>query len=1006
MAAEIETRWQARWEADGVYETPNPAGSLSATDGASNRPKLFIMDMFPYPSGSGLHVGHPLGYIATDTYARFKRMSGFNVLYTMGFDAFGLPAEEHARQTGQHPRVNTESNIANMRRQLDRLGLGHDKRRGVATTDTDYYRWTQWIFLQIFNSWFDPELGRARPVAELIDEFESGIRCPPEGSRWADLDEIARRELIDSHRLAYVAEAPVNWCPALGTVLANEEVTAQGRSERGNHEVLRRPLRQWMMRITAYADRLLADLDLLDWSESIKTMQRNWIGRSEGAEIVFRIASSPAGAGSASNSAREIASSPAGAGARAEAGTGIVSSSESAGAGIAVFTTRPDTLFGTTYMVLAPEHPLVDELVADAWPDGTPASWTDGAASPVEAVTAYRQRAAEMSDEDRSDSKTGVYVGADALVSFKDGAGARVPIFVADYVLMGYGTGAVMGVPGEDQRDRDFAEAFGLPVIRTVQPPEGHPVDEAYTGDGPSINSGFLDGLDVAASKALIIERLEDDGHGCRKVNYRMRDWLFSRQRYWGEPIPIVYDDTGLPVALPERFLPLELPDLHDWAPRSLARDSEPEPPLGRVSEWAETELDLGDGLGVRPFRRELNTMPQWAGSCWYYLRYIDPRNDDVIADAEAERYWMADPDAGGVGGVDLYVGGVEHAVLHLLYARFWHKVLFDLGHVSGPEPFKRLVNQGYILAAAFQDDRGVYVEASEVQGSDSDGFTFEGRPVERVFGKMGKSLRNAVTPDDMYASYGADTLRLYEMFMGPLSQDRPWETRSVVGSQRMLQRVWRNIVDEATGELRVSDPADGDGLRVGGSTSDDVRFSDSESADVRVSDSADDAPGVSDPVADDALRRLLHRTIDGVRADMEGLRFNTAIAKLTELNNELTRRGGAPREIADALVRMLAPLVPHFAEELWHRLHGEQAGSVTQTAFPEADPALLVEPTVEVPVQVNGKLRGRVMIDIDADEAAAVAAALAEPNVAAHIADRPLRKQIYVKGRMITLVA
>ena len=547
---------------------------------------------------------------------------------------------------------------------------------------------------------------------------------------------------------------------------------------------------------------------------------------------------------------------------------------------------------------------------------------------------------------------------------FKDGPGARVPIFVADYVLMGYGTGAVMGVPGEDQRDRDFAEAFGLPVIRTVQPPPDHPEGDAYTGDGPSINSGFLNGLDVGASKALIIERLEEHRQGRRKINYRMRDWLFSRQRYWGEPIPILYDDTGLPVALPEEFLPLELPDLRDWAPRSLARDSDPEPPLGRVSQWAETELDLADGRGVRRFRRELNTMPQWAGSCWYYLRYIDPRNDDAIVDPDAERYWMSDPEAGGVGGVDLYVGGVEHAVLHLLYARFWHKVLFDLGHVSGPEPFKRLVNQGYILAAAYQDDRGVYVEASEVQGCDSDGFTFQGRPVQRVFGKMGKSLRNAVTPDDMYAAYGADTLRLYEMFMGPLSQDRPWETRSVIGSQRMLQRVWRNVVDEATGDLRVSDAE-----------------------------------------LDEALRAMLHRTIDGVRSDMEGLRFNTAIAKITELNNELTRRGGAPREVADALVRMLAPLVPHFAEELWHRLHGEQAGSVTLAAFPDADPALLVEPTVEVPVQVNGKLRGRVMIDMDADEAAAVAVALREPNVAAHIAGRELRKQMYVKGRMITLV-
>ena len=924
LAADIESRWQDHWEASGAYETPNPAGALSSGRGASG-PKLFVMDMFPYPSGSGLHVGHPLGYIATDVYVRFKRMAGFNVLYTMGFDAFGLPAEEHARQTGQHPRINTEANIDNMRRQLDRLGLGHDKRRGVATTDIDYYRWTQWIFLQIFNSWFDPEARRARPIAELIDEFSSGRRSSPDGRPWDALSEAEQRAAVDDYRLAYLADAPVNWCPALGTVLANEEVTNEGRSERGNHEVFKRPLKQWMMRITAYADRLLEDLDHLDWPESVKTMQRNWIGRSEGALISFPSASS-----------RHLETQP-----------------------IEVFTTRPDTLFGTTYMVLAPEHPLVDELVADAWPAGVPELWTGGAASPRDAVAAYRARAADLSDADRSDSKSGVYVGCDAVVPFTD---IRVPVFVADYVLMGYGTGAVMGVPGEDQRDREFAEAFGLPVIRTVQPPPEHPADLAYTGDGPSINSRFLDGLDVEASKALILEKLEQSGFGRSTVNYRMRDWLFSRQRYWGEPIPIVFDDSG-PVALPDGMLPLELPELTDWAPRALARDSEPEPPLGRVTDWIGVDLDLGDG--PRHYRRELNTMPQWAGSCWYYLRYLDPRNDETLVDPEVERYWMADPEPGGVGGVDLYVGGVEHAVLHLLYARFWHKVLYDLGHVSGPEPFKRLINQGYIQAYAFKDDRGVYVPAEEVGGSLQKGFLHDGQPVTRELGKMGKSLKNSVTPDDMYASYGADTLRLYEMFMGPIDQDRPWETRSVVGSQRVLQRVWRNVVDEETGELRVSDEP-----------------------------------------PDDDLLRLLHRTIDGVRSDMEGMRFNTAIAKLTELNNELTRRGrGAPREVAAVMVRMLAPLVPHFAEELWHRLHGEGADSVMRAEFPAADPALLVEEIIEVPVQVNGKVRGRVRIAADAEEDTAVEAALAEPNVAAHVGGRELRKKLYVPGRMITLV-
>ena len=977
LAAEIEARWQASWDADGIYETPNPSGRLASGRGLTG-PKLFIMDMFPYPSGSGLHVGHPLGYIATDVYVRFKRMAGFNVLYTMGFDAFGLPAEEHARQTGQHPRINTEANIDNMRRQLDRLGLGHDKRRGVATTDVDYYRWTQWIFLQIFNSWFDPETRRARPIAALIDELSSGARRPPDGRAWGDLSEAEQRQLVDGHRLAYVADAPVNWCPALGTVLANEEVTNDGRSERGNHEVFKRPLKQWMMRITAYADRLLEDLDRLDWPESVKTMQRNWIGRSEGALISFRAFDlteefDEEGVASLDRLAEPGASA-----------TGLARRLRELFEDIEVFTTRPDTLFGTTYMVLAPEHPLVDRLTADAWPSGTPDAWTGGADTPAEAVEAYRARAAEMSDADRGDSKTGVFLGALALVplSAPDGpprgvqaadgtvwpvggegaAGTWVPVFVADYVLMGYGTGAVMGVPGEDQRDREFAEAFGLPVVRTVQPPPDHPGELAYTGDGPSINSQFLDGLDVEASKALILERLQEAGSGRPTVNYRMRDWLFSRQRYWGEPIPIVHDEHG-PVAVGEDRLPVELPELVDWAPRALDRDSEPEPPLGRVADWCEADLDLG--AGVRRYRRELNTMPQWAGSCWYYLRYLDPRNDEHLVDPDVERYWMDDPEPGGVGGVDLYVGGVEHAVLHLLYARFWHKVLYDLGHVSGPEPFKRLVNQGYIQAYAFKDERGIYVPADEVEGSLQEGFTHDGGPVTRELGKMGKSLKNSVTPDDMYASYGADTLRLYEMFMGPIDQDRPWETRSVVGSQRVLQRVWRNMLDEETGELRVSD----------------------------------DEP-------DDELLRLLHRTIDGVSSDMDQMRFNTAIAKLTELNNELTKRGsGAPRQVADAMVRMLAPLVPHFAEELWGRLHGSDAGSVTQTEFPVADPALLVTDTVEVPVQVNGKVRGRVTLAADAGEEAAVSAALAEPNVAAHVGDRELRRRLYVPGRMITLV-
>ena len=920
LADEIETRWQANWREAGTYHAANPAGPLADDSGLAERPKLFIMDMFPYPSGAGLHVGHPLGFIATDVYARFKRMTGFNVLHTMGFDAFGLPAEEHARQTGEHPRVNTENNIANMTRQLDRLGLGHDERRSVATTDPAFYRWTQWIFLQLFDAWFDEDQKRGRPIEELVAEFEAGTRAPKGGEDWGSADDSARRAIVQQYRLAYVDDAPVNWCPGLGTVLANEEVTADGRSERGNYPVFRRPLRQWMMRITAYADRLLEDLDLLDWTDSIKTMQRNWIGRSEGAHIDF--------------------------------------------GPIRVFTTRPDTVFGATYMVLAPEHALVDELIAAAWPERTAASWTGGHDTPAAAVAAYRERAARMSDLERQEhkEKTGVFIGATVANPV---SGQEIPIFIADYVLMGYGTGAIMAVPAQDERDWEFATQFGLDIIRTVQPPDGFdvaiPGDGAYVGDGPAINSGFLDGLPVAEAKAAIIEWLETTAHGEGTVTYKLRDWLFSRQRYWGEPFPIVYGDDDLPRAVPEDELPVLLPDLMDWAPRVLDEDSEPEPPLGRVEEWREVEMDLGEG--PRTYRRELNTMPQWAGSCWYYLRYLDPSNENAMVDPDVERYWMTDVDAGGVGGVDLYVGGVEHAVLHLLYSRFWHKVLFDLGHVSGPEPFKRLINQGYIQAAAFQDERGIYVPADEVEGDAQTGFTYDSKPVTRNFGKMGKSLKNSVTPDDMYDAYGADTLRLYEMSMGPIDQDRPWETRSVVGSHRLLQRVWRNLVDEETGELALSDEP-----------------------------------------ADDDLGKMLHRTIHGVRADMDNLRFNTAIAKVTELNNELTKRDEAtPREVADAIVRMLSPLVPHVAEELWTRMGG--SGSVTRAMFPEADPALLVDDTVELPVQVNGKVRGKVVVAADADEATAIAAALAEDNVAAHVDGKDLRNAIYVPGRMVNLV-
>ena len=718
FADSIETHWQAHWKDQGSYHTPNPSGSLTegpvnGPDDLASRPKLFIMDMFPYPSGTGLHVGHPLGYISTDVYARFKRMTGFNVLHTMGYDAFGLPAEEHARATGEHPRVNTEANISNMARQLARLGLGHDDRRSIATTDVEYYRWTQWIFNQIFNAWFDDDAGKARPISELEAEFENGTRLPADGQVWADMSASDRRALINTFRLAYVSEAPVNWCPGLGTVLANEEVTAEGRSDRGNYPVFRRPLKQWMMRITAYTDRLLDDLDLLDWTDSIKTMQRNWIGRSEGAHVNFRVPTAIDASGEVAN--------------------------------ISVFTTRPDTLFGATYMVVAPEHGLVDALTADAWPDGTKDAWTGGAATPADAVAKYRLRTSQMSDLERQENKekTGVFTGSFAVNPVND---KSIPVFIADYVLMGYGTGAIMAVPAQDERDWEFATEFDLDIIRTVQPPDDFDGD-AFIGDGPAINSGFLDGMAVADAKAAMIEHLAEINAGEGTITTKLRDWLFARQRYWGEPIPIVFDEDGNARSLPDSELPVNLPELIDWAPRTLDEDSEPEPPLGRATDWTTVEIDLGDGL--QTYKRDLNTMPQWAGSCWYYLRYIDPLSTDVVADADSEKYWMGGDDP-QTGGVDLYVGGVEHAVLHLLYSRFWHKVLYDLGKVSTPEPFKRLINQGYIQAYAFKDERGIYVEASEVEDS-ADGYTHDAKPVTREYGKMGKSLKNAVTPDDRY---------------------------------------------------------------------------------------------------------------------------------------------------------------------------------------------------------------------------------------------------------------
>ncbi|MEG9226436.1 leucine--tRNA ligase [Aeromicrobium sp. Sec7.5] len=885
LAADIEQRWQDRWEAEGTFHAVNPEGDLADPGAGEPGEKYFLMDMFPYPSGAGLHVGHPLGYIATDVVGRHQRMLGKNVLHALGYDAFGLPAEIHAISTGEHPRVNTEANMVNMRRQLRRLGLGHDERRSFATIDPDFVRWTQWIFLQLFGSWFDPDLQKARPIGELIEKLGT--------------DDPA---VIDQHRLAYVSDSPVNWCPGLGTVLANEEVTSEGRSERGNFPVFTRNLRQWNMRITAYSDRLIDDLDRVDWPEPVKQMQRNWIGRSHGAHVDF---------------------------------------SSSAGA-IRVFTTRPDTLFGATFMVLSPEHPLVDALTTS---------------EQAEAVASYREAAAAKTDVDRQadKQKTGVLTGSTATNPVN---GEQVPVLVADYVLMGYGTGAIMAVPDGDARDAEFAEVLGLPSVQVL---------EGETLVNSSNAEVSLDGLAVEEAKTRIIAWLEEHGHGTGTTTYRLRDWLFSRQRYWGEPFPIVYDEDGHPIALPDSMLPVELPEVPDYSPRTFEPDdvtSEPEPPLGRAEEWVHVTLDLGDG--PKPYRRETNTMPNWAGSSWYELRYTDPTNAGQLASPTNEAYWLGPKAAGQTGGVDLYVGGVEHAVLHLLYARFWHKVLFDLGHVSSEEPFHRLFNQGYIQAYAFTDARGTYVPADEVVETVSDSgestFTFDGQPVQREYGKMGKSLKNVVTPDDMYDAYGADTFRVYEMSMGPLDVSRPWETRAVVGAQRFLQRVWRLVADEETGGTLVTD----------------------------------------DPL-DDATLKVLHKTIDGVAADMDGLRFNTAIAKLIELTNHLTKAEITARAAVEPLALMLAPFAPHLAEEIWARL-GHDA-TIVRAPYPVADPAHLVDETVLCVVQVQGKVRAKLDVSATATEEELTELALAEANVQRAIDGREVRKVIVRAPKLVNIV-
>jgi leucyl-tRNA synthetase len=955
LAEQIELKWQQIWSDQGTFETPNPVGDLAAGSMPAPARKLFVMDMFPYPSGSGLHVGHPLGYIASDVYARYMRMKGHVVLHPFGFDAFGLPAEQYAIETGQHPAVTTAQNIANMQRQLRRLGLSHDPRREISTADPKFYRWTQWIFLQLFNSWCDPDTGKARPVSDLAAEFERSTRQPvseanPGERPWQELDDVTRRRVIDSYRLAFLSEAPVNWCPGLGTVLANEEVTADGRSQIGNYPVYRRRMKQWMLRITAFADRLLADLDGLDWTDSLKTMQRNWIGRSVGADIRFQ-----AGEGSE----------------------------------IQVFTTRPDTLFGVTFLVLAPEHPLAEALTADEWPEGTPADWKgaplfgdEAVRSPRSAVAAYVARMARVSDRQRQaeTSKTAVFLGSYAVNPV---SGAKMPILISDYVLVGYGTGAIMAVPAHDQRDYELATEINLALVPVVRPGEqwlsehpgavaDNPVTwgEAFHADSTLVNSRgdgiSLDGLGTYDAKNRVVEWLEESGLGARRITYKLRDWLFSRQRYWGEAFPIVYDETGLPIALPESQLPVTLPPMTDFRPHAVGEDEDPKAPLSRAPGFEMVELDLGDG--PRQYRRETNTMPQWAGSCWYYLRYLDPDNDQRFVDPVVEKFWMAGAgEAGRVGGVDLYIGGVEHAVLHLLYARFWHKALYDLGHVSTPEPFQRLYNQGYILADAFTNPVGRYVPAAEVEET-PDGLFYQGEPVKRHYGKMGKSLKNSISPDEIYQSYGADTLRMYEMAMGPLDVDRPWQPDDIVGVHRFLQRLWRNVIEEESGDLR---------------------------AEAKVLSSGD------------PLYKLTHRTINEVTGYFDELRFNVAIARMIELNNALTqfvqREDALPRQVVEALVLMTFPLASHVASELWERLgHHDRIDDV---AFPVANPEAIREDSVTIPVTLDGKPRGTITIARDAVQDDAMAAGLQLGNVASLVEGREIARVVFVAGKILNIV-
>jgi len=841
---EIEKKWQRFWAEHKTFK---------AHDCDDSRAKYYVLDMFPYPSGQGLHVGHPEGYTASDIVARYKRMKGFNVLHPFGWDAFGLPAEQNAIKTGTAPEKTTQRNIDNMRRQTKSLGFSYDWDREVDTTDPNYYKWTQWIFLKLFNSFFDETEQKAKPIEQLPI---------PEG-----LSEEDKQKFIDDNRLAYEAEVPVNWCPALGTVLANEEVVG-GLSERGGHPVIRKPMRQWMLRITKYAERLLEDLSHVDWPESIKKLQTDWIGKSVGADVDFKV--------------------------------------DGFDENIRVFTTRPDTLFGATYMVMAPEHPLVDKIISE---------------EKREAVQKYREEAARKSDLDRTDlaeEKTGEPIGAYAINPVNS---EKIPIWISDYVLISYGTGAIMAVPAHDERDFEFAKKFELPIIPVVEPQDSEQsklVKQGklcFVGDGRAINSGRFDSLSTPEFKEQITNWLAQKGKGRKAVNYKLHDWLFSRQRYWGEPFPILHTEDGRVIGLSEEDLPLELPVVENYKPTGTD-----EPPLANIDDWV--NVTLADGSKAK---RETNTMPQWAGSCWYYLRYLDPHNEQRGWDPEKEKYWMGDE------GVDLYIGGAEHAVLHLLYARFWHKLLYDLGYVSTKEPFKKLINQGMIL------------------GEDGQ--------------KMSKSRGNVVNPDKVIADYGADSMRLYEMFMGPLEAIKPWSMQGVEGVYRFLQKVWRAIIDEDTGEL---------------------------------------AEPIQDADADETTLRLLNQTIKKVGDDIKSFGFNTAISAMMIFINHLSKKTIRPKEVIEKFILILAPFAPHIAEELWEKLG--HTDSLAYEPWPEYDKEIIKEKEIELAVQVNGKIKDRIIVAAEADEEQIKQKALSSKKVINAMAGKPAKKIIVVKPRIVSI--